>query len=131
DGMGISAEYLPRPGRVPIQRVLLEIPAGEHELVILYQEHGNLKDAFCFGTCAFATERLQDTVMFTAEPDRIHVPFASDKGGCNWLWVEDWGDYLPGMETVDYGELSTKLNKPVVGGSSPGDGDCKSDETLE
>ena len=128
DGIDTPEEFLPNPRNAPIVRGLLAISPGTHEIQILYKEHANIKDAFCLGTCAYADEKLRKSIQFAAQPDRIYVPFVSDLYGCDWFWVEDWGEYVPGMETRQSGGLKTKLNRPVVGGKSPSEGECKLDE---
>lgn len=128
DGIDTPEEFLPSSEKAPVARGLLEISAGTHEIEMLFKEHANIKDAFCLGTCAFADEKLRKSIEFAAQPHRIYVPFVSDLYGCDWFWVEDWGEYEPGMETLRSGGLKTKLNRPVVGGRSPSEGECKVDE---
>lgn len=128
DGTDVPEEFLPRPKHAPIDRGLLEISPGIHQIEILYKEEPSTRSAFCLGTCAFANEKLRKVLEITVQPEKIYVPFVSDLYGCDWFWVEDWGEYEPGMETRQSGGLKTKLNRPVVGGTSPSESDCTLDE---
>jgi hypothetical protein len=122
DDVKIPNVYLPRSGDPPGSSSLLEIPAGQHVIEILYKEDILLCH---YGGC-FAVEKTQQTLTFTAEPNRTYAPFVADKCSKQYFWIENLGPYVVGSETQRViSDIKTELTKPVVAGEAPNKDSCE------
>ena len=101
---------------------MLEIPAGKHDVEILYKED----TLICgFITCV-AVEKSRQTLTFIAEPTRTYSPFTADDCSRTWYWLEDWGPYIEKSETFrPTGMNHSDFTKPVVAGEAPNKNSCE------
>lgn len=112
DGFELPHEYIK-------QISLLEIPAGERVIEIVYSE-----ERLCGVYCAYA-EKARETLTFTAMPNRIYIPFASDKCSREWIWIEDLGPCLPDSNKQHPIRVTVKPSmQHVVAGVAPDENSC-------
>jgi len=121
DDVNIPDKYLTKGGNFFNISWLLEIPAGEHIVEILYREETLL----CFEYACATYEVSRQTLTFIAEPNRTYTPFTSDECSIYNFWIEDWGLYVPGSKTERYGSNRTDFTKPVVAGEAPTKNSCE------
>jgi hypothetical protein len=106
--------------RGPEMSMLVEIPAGELVVEIVYHERS--PKFFPFESTSIRSRRV---VAFTGEPNRIYVPFASDWCSRDNFWIEDWGIYeLDSKVEKSPFIMFSNLTQPVVAGEAPRKGAC-------
>ncbi len=131
NGVAIPEEYIPVAGASysPRGNRLLELPAGELVVNILYKEdtYWTVVNVLFGGGDAVFVERAEGTVSFVGAVDRVYAPFAGDRDSSEYFWLEDIGSYAPG--SADYGgpgspaQQSNERN-PVVAGERPPSRQC-------
>ncbi len=103
---------------------LVEFPAGELVVEILYSEQNNFLCSF--GSCV-PSNRSRRVMAFTGWPNRIYVPFANDWCSQDSFWIEDWGTYESDskVEKSPLLQLASNSIHPVVAGERPRTGACE------
>lgn len=121
DHVKVPDEFIPRASEIVLNSWLLEIPAGQHEIEILYKEDSLIGGGF------YADEKSRQTLNFLAEPNQTYNPFAADQCSKNYFWIEDWGPYaaLTEKSNTRYNVHNTDMKKPVVAGMAPTNQSCE------
>ncbi len=119
DDVNVPDSFLPSERNEPLFAWLLEIPAGSHNVEIVYKEE-------LPPICCLKIERSRQTIAVIVKPKRTYAPFVSDKCSRNWFWLEDWGPYVAGSETKRFVEgMESDLTRQVVAGEAPPKGSCE------
>ena len=86
DGVRVLGEILPEP--LPLSypgfALLLEIPSGDRQVHIVYDEIS--ASSLLFPYSLTSAYRLRTVLTLTAAPGRVYVPFAGDACSKEWVW---------------------------------------------
>ena len=118
----IPWEIVPSMGGAPFYNRLVEFPASELSVEILYIEQTILCGLL---SGCIHDQKSRKILTFTARPDRIYVPFVNDWCSREYFWIEDWGNYYPGSEVEILGPKRSYLTHPTVAGETPPRGACQ------
>jgi len=134
----IPAKYIPQAsGGQGNSSTLLEIPAGKHIVEIVFKEY-SIARSYIADLIFMYLEQSRQTLTFIAEPNRTYTPFVTDQCSRDWFWIEDWGPYVAGQETIHsfmddnifFRRIQSDYTKPVVAGEAPNKNECKENSNV-